>query len=729
MVLFEGLQKIAGVSFGHRQASIVALARRGMLNEVMLQKVPLSKGIVGPKSGLDWGIQVLAKGRKRVHHLGWVPDELLAQGYGKNVLFGAESKASVFYKGKKAGGLFGVRYGLPKESEFLGGAVAEAATAATPTGPGTFPLGLGLGAAVAGTLLFSFLNKRSESDELAPLSNSLGKAHGGTGFPESGIGPLQRKVLTDFGSGFNPIKAIARKVGMSLDDLIKTKAFQSALRTPMVETTGKYATRTMTAGAGSESVLQRWGEMSLPVTTSAGTKMEKFRFPFIEKKVSLPEKLKLEVAATKGVKETGKDLEAIREALHKQASNPEAIKAARRDLNTFPELYGADVGSGRIFSEAIPGVTFDQYLTEVNRLKPKIGVAAALRQTTDKYKLPYTSLSQIEKDIDIFREKMQVVHKRTGITHGDLSAGNVMLTPYGISAIDWAQPRGLTRRLAKTKADVFEQMTERYSTMSTYFDPELTPKYIQTLRREHPQLMAALEGPVADYHRGLWRKEQGQAISELALQNLKGKAKIMSEAIPAQELKRFDWRLETGIDYLALDELKMTVRELKQTHRFTVPGLANKLEGLSEGGLASEMRITGTDFGSPWQGPIVSAPMAHGMTAPSISPDVAEEGMKASAMMLEGGFMPTSPELKHMAQEMPEAAKAVISQGTPSTYMRNDVPLSSKIKIKGTSNNAGNARNLANIISANIPKSKVNISVRDHRSKLTPQVISDMIEG
>jgi hypothetical protein len=710
MALFPKFAKVAGITFKHGigsrvgQQSALALARRGLLNEVMLKKIPLPQGIAGKASGLPWGIQVLAKGRKRVHPLGWVPDDLLAKGYGKDVLFGAESKAAVFYRGQKSQN-FGMRFGLPGEAEFMGGAAASS------KGP---IVGLGLGAAVAGTLLFSLLAKGDKEE--APLSNSLGKAHMGSGFPELGLGPMQRKTLTDFGSGFNPIKAIARKVGLTPEALIKSKEFQTALRNPITDTTGKYATRSFTAGAGSESVLQRWGEMSLPVKTSKGTIQGKFKFPFVEKKAHTGEMARIEAIATNRAS-------AIK-------PNIPTGTVSKTQLNTFPDLYGLETKSGRVFSESLPGVTFDRYLSEIKELRPKIGITAAMRRTTDKYKLPYTSIGQIEKDIDAFRNQMRIVHKQTGLTHGDLSAGNVMLTPHGISAIDWAQPRALTRKLAsKSKTDVFEQMTERYGTMSAHMDPDVTPRYISMMRREHPQVMAALEGPVAGFHRASWQREQGLAMGDLALKNLKGRAKIMSEAIPAQELKKFDWRLETSIDYMALDDLKATVQELKKSHRFTTPGLANRLEGMPDGGVASSLRQKMTDFGSPWQGPVVSEPMAEGMMAPTINNEIRGEGAKLSSMMIEGGFAPTSPELEHIAKNMPQAGKAAISQGSPATYMQNNVPLSTKIKIRGTSNGAGHVGNLANMVAANIPKSKVNINVQDHRTKLTPQRISDMMEG
>jgi hypothetical protein len=456
--------------------------------------------------------------------------------------------------------------------------------------------------------------------------------------------------------------------------------------------------------------------MSLPVKTSKGTIQGKFKFPFVEKKAHTGEMARIEAIATNRAS-------AIK-------PNIPTGTVSKTQLNTFPDLYGLETKSGRVFSESLPGVTFDRYLSEIKELRPKIGITAAMRRTTDKYKLPYTSIGQIEKDIDAFRNQMRIVHKQTGLTHGDLSAGNVMLTPHGISAIDWAQPRALTRKLAsKSKTDVFEQMTERYGTMSAHMDPDVTPRYISMMRREHPQVMAALEGPVAGFHRASWQREQGLAMGDLALKNLKGRAKIMSEAIPAQELKKFDWRLETSIDYMALDDLKATVQELKKSHRFTTPGLANRLEGMPDGGVASSLRQKMTDFGSPWQGPVVSEPMAEGMMAPTINNEIRGEGAKLSSMMIEGGFAPTSLELEHIAKNMPQAGKAAISQGSPATYMQNNVPLSTKIKIRGTSNGAGHVGNLANMVAANIPKSKVNINVQDHRTKLTPQRISDMMEG
>ncbi len=58
------------------------------------------------------------------------------------------------------------------------------------------------------------------------------------GLPHGGLAEKLRKVLTDFGSGWDPLRALAKDLGMSFEELTASKGFQEALSRGI--TTGKF---------------------------------------------------------------------------------------------------------------------------------------------------------------------------------------------------------------------------------------------------------------------------------------------------------------------------------------------------------------------------------------------------------------------------------------------------------------------------------------------------------
>jgi hypothetical protein len=91
-----------------------------------------------------------------------------------------------------------------------------------------------------------------------------------------------------------------------------------------------------------------------------------------------------------------------------------------------------------------------------------------------------------------------------------------------------------------------------------------------------------------------------------------------------------------------------------------------------------------------------------------------------------------SPNLPNLNDNLPEHMRPMapeqLGQTQMKAYLQDNVPLSTKIKIRGRVNDPLNLNVLSKAFSYNIPKSKVNIYVNDNRSKLTEQHISDIIE-
>ena len=696
MTLFS---KIAGVTFGHRQASILSLARRGMLNEVMLEKVPFDYAAKGIKTGIDYAIRIAAQGRKRIHNIGWIPREALEKGYAQDIPFGSKIGASVFYRGGRSGRI-GMRIGLPSEKEFIFPEVTDKISLIKRLHKGALLWG---GTAAAGASIAYKLGNRDVplEETKSTAKQILDKQQQGaaqdifaqlrrvhdpdvSGLSEKGVGPLQRKQLTDFGSGWQ---------GNDLE-INKSSPVVAAI-------TGSQGIAGLPNTYGNLRIAQ--GHLRGYMDLWHGT--------------------------------TGKNIPGILE----KGLVPSAISAKDIVLASIFDPRGlmSDKASN-VYLSAHPWVSKTHAAVQLEKgLGPTVENMKGLGYLSPKVRQAKGNGALFKVRVPMAQLKPQTVLTEQASPFMSMLSQTIM--PKYTPTIDISAAKGIGRQ---------------------YLIQQVPVEQGNILWKEAQQLGNVTTKSPRNIKAAIGRL--GMAMIPLGLIASAGYAFIPHSTEEKSENPLIINRPElqdipTGI----VSKPMMKSHIVSQSHRSKV---APKL----------------SDWESPWAGPTVSKEISDDMIYPSdltnkyrqaydiseadmaISPrppkyvpeislpqGLSKEGISGASRIDDsmqissrissgqspdtvGGFMAeVSPNLPNINnnlsdQMIPRSPQQIASDQTVA-YLEENIPLSTKVQIKGTTNKDVNIAELSQKITDNIPKSKVNISIRDNRTKLTPQKISDMI--
>jgi serine/threonine protein kinase len=761
MVLFPKFTKAAGVTFGHRQKSITALARRGMLSEVMMEKVPFDYAKVGVDTGLNYAIKISAQGRKRIHDIGWIPKSILETGYGEKLPFGVFSKSNVLYRGGRFD-RFGLRMGLPEEGMFKG-IESGVEHLGHWMGTGTALLSniikentrvlkaggtaLGIGAGVG--LLYHFIKdnpdeqifKSQQKGSDRGIFDQLSRYHHSdiTGFSERGIGPGQRKEITDFGSGWDPARKIAKLAKQGLSELFESKGFQTALsRGTKIETL---------------SAQQTGGALGVDLykTTYKNQVLQyiKKRIPHDLKTFAVPYRDAPSFATVQAGAQGEIDIGKRFLQLPKKHDIAPSIYGFRKKGKYIKEIY----------QEYIPGITTRQLFDTHDILAVRAsnaqlakGGSEYLIKAAAQSKLPIKTHGDISNLLQKLKGQIEYLHSK-GIAHTDLHTGNVMLTPKGsgFAVIDWA----LANRFTRTEITRNRVVPDIGWAKNVKMDEESMKRMVGHFSVRMGQESKALK----DILPVLSSTHKNEAIFNKA---------YASTARQEDKLRDLVNRIKAG----AKPRQRVTPTISVDT--------GSEISGLKVSKVAPKV----SDWESPWKGPIVSGRTSDAMVQPSdlrdmnniygpklgdiplsvsstassymdelnvpigFQPGGLSDGSRnmnlinsqAISGRMSRGATPTmigitgtpSPNLPNLNDNLPEHMRPMapeqLGQTQMKAYLQDNVPLSTKIKIRGRVNDPLNLNELSQAVSSNIPKSKVNIYVNDNRSKLTEQHISDIIE-
>lgn len=732
--------KIAGITFQHRQASMIALAKRGMLNKVMVQKVPFDYASKGIDTGINYAVKISAQGRKRIHDLGWVPRDILEGGYAEKLAMNAKAQADVLYRGGRSGRM-GMRIGLPGQEAFVNPEKVIAPWQKAAIAGGVVGAGL--------TLSYSF-NKEPSA---FPNADQLSQYHKPDieGLPETGMGPFQRKHITDFGSGWDPLRRIAKIAQQNFNKFTYSDEFRTAINKAKVEK--------VIAGGDTQA-----GSMGVDLmkTTLRGEE-----FKFIRKRIP----------GTQG--EFNKlnnpfDFSTIQASALKEMRTERRLRSTLSDQeNIIPTIYGAKrkgKNISELYQEYIPGATFKDINREFRDIYSSSESSFSIWQKAAQnlgLGALFKTKTQAGTAVEDFTMYMASLHKK-GVTHGDLNLGNVMFTPkspIGVVPIDFglsgrfttkgfletkmAIEAGLTheQRLAKNlelDQDMLRNINKRMrDILSRPSAEEVAAKQAaRTLPRDvKPASTNDIMVEVNKHRQAVNAKTNDRAMARTVKKNIQENIGVPSTHRSVVAPKLSDWESpwqgpvvsgQMSDNMVAPSDTSGAFRNIFGPTDADIPlgvsstavSYMNEMRpppvGLAHQGLSGEARILNTDFGSKYQGPETSSTIAAHMAS-------------GEAPSVVNGFSgPPSPNMPVLGDNLPApmAARTPEAMATHKTvsYMQDNVPLSAKINIKGTSNSNVNLHEVSQAILNNVPKSKVNVYVNDRSSKLTPQTISDMID-
>lgn len=260
----------------------------------------------------------------------------------------------------------------------------------------------GMGAILLGNFVFN----GADPNKLPPLSEIglssqqqrilASRANNGfDGMPHGGLGAEQRKLLTDFGSKYDSVRAMAKALGTTFENLTKKPGFRRALRM------GK---EIEILGEGS------YGQAKLFQAEYKGK-----QFQFVKKQLNITDELKKAIILSKDPEYYSTGLELANEA------------RALRELgktSASPSLYGHM--DEALYMEYMPGQRLSTYIRE-NPTK----------------ELPSFAVNQLRETVVKAAEK--------GFLNPDIHAGNIMYDPISkrVGMIDW----GLARSKIKPPAE------------------------------------------------------------------------------------------------------------------------------------------------------------------------------------------------------------------------------------------------------------------------------------
>jgi serine/threonine protein kinase len=483
---------------------------------------------------------------------------------------------------------------------------------------------LGLGSGIFGLIAYNIHKNNKKHNKIQGLN-------------EKGLASKQRKENTDFGSGWDPVRALARLFKQNYTKFLESGEFQTALEKgkliKVLSTKGKTAVAS---------------EVALYETSIKGEK-----FQYIRKQIPY-NPLTYEKPYEKAFDFLGVQTHAEKEILTNKV-----FLTLPKKRQLMPTTYGHR-RTGKylsdIYQEYIPGKSVIDFINELEGTmasKSKLelmqagGPSAIFSQVAKRSGISLSSVGDINKLEKTLDDQMKFLYKM-GISHGDMNAGNMMLTSKGpgLALIDWG---GMGA-----------------------FSPGKVPKawkQYDTERRE--------------YAIGTLRRLGGAASSDVA-------------------------KTRKHIDGLKVSKVSPTL----------------------------------SDWRSPWQGPTVSGDISEAMVTTSNlgNIDLSDYTAKDVSGRMAMGKAPTmvgitgtpSPNLPNLNDNLSEQIKPMtpgqLGRSQMTAYLQDNVPLSTKIRIKGRINDPLNINELSQSVSTNMQKSKVNIYINDDRSKLTEQQISDMIE-
>lgn len=269
-----------------------------------------------------------------------------------------------------------------------------------------------------------------------------------TGLSEQGFASQLRKVTTDFGSGWDPVKKVAEKLGVDFFDLLKSKGFQKSVLEAWEG--GRGATQLGKGIAG-----EAW-----KVTAS----YQGFEIPLVAK---VAHKAKIADAAAFGHAEDP----AV--ALFNEANILSDLTMASSQYT--PSLYRLHTqGAGKasvLFEEFIPGKTLDKRFYEAFQ---------SLAQPATKEQILATRKTAgafTPRELANMYETIGA-EARLGWIGPDIHGQNVVLNEYGAFRIDYGSAKRISKQSPEIEKAVGESAIEAHSLYARGISFQGEPSYL-----------------------------------------------------------------------------------------------------------------------------------------------------------------------------------------------------------------------------------------------------------